>query len=251
MQDLGYTISTTVTGAIASLVAYLPRFLGGLVILLIGLVVASLLKEVVERLFRYLNLDRWLGGKSYGRLVQIGDWPTILAEVVRWSVVILFLIPAVDAWGLPQVTSVLNELLLYIPNVFVAVIVGYVGLALANLASQVVRTAAVDMGSTGADLLSSVARYAIVFFTALVVLNQLGVAQDLVRILFTGIVAMLALAGGLAFGLGGQEKARRSLEGLNQKIKEEKPKIEAQLRRQASSQPRNGNRGGATRRGRR
>lgn len=235
MQDLGYTVSNTVTGAVATLIAYLPRFFGGLVILLVGLVVASVLKTVVEKLFRYLNLDKWFGRANLGRLVQVGDWPSILAEVVRWAVVILFLIPAVDAWGLPQVTNVLNELLLYIPNVFVAVIVGFVGLVLANLAAQVVRTAAEGMGSTGADLLSTVARYAIVFFTALVVLNQLGVAQDLIRILFTGIVAMLALAGGLAFGFGGQERAKRTLDGLNQKIKEERPRIEERLRQASQS----------------
>ena len=85
------------------------------------------------------------------------------------------------------------------------------GLVFANLVFDIVRHASRGLGSASSNLLGTVARYAIVFFTTLVVLNQLGVAADLIRILFTGIVAMLALAGGLAFGLGGQESARKAV----------------------------------------
>lgn len=209
MPNIGITIAATVTAALVSILAYLPKFLGGLVILLVGVVIASLLRSLVEKLFKYVQIEKLFESIGLGKAADIRPWPSILAEVVRWTVIVLFLIPAVEAWGLPKVTEVLNEVILYIPNVIVAAVVGYVGLAVAGLIHDVVKNAARSMGSSSANFLANVAKVALIFFTTLVVLNQLGVAADLVRILFTGIVAMVALAGGLSFGLGGQEAAKK------------------------------------------
>jgi len=93
-----------------------------------------------------------------------------------------------------------------------------VGILASNLTADLVRHSVKTMGSTASNSLAVFTRGTIVFFTVLVVLNQLGVAQDLVRILFTGIVVMLALAGGLAFGLGGKDVARELLEELKRKL---------------------------------
>jgi hypothetical protein len=69
-----------------------------------------------------------------------------------------------------------------------------------------------------AGTLSAFAKSTIIFFTVLVMMNQLGVAQDLIRIFFTGLVAMVAIAGGLAFGLGGKDTAKEILENLRKKL---------------------------------
>lgn len=218
MEVIGSTITTIITTSLAGLGSYLPQFLAGLTLLLIGLVVAALLKEVLIRFLHFIKVEDWFGDVTNwfnqirsDKAVKGKVWPTLLGELVRWTVVILFLVPAAEAWGLPRVTELLNQFLFYIPNVFVAVVAGFVGLVFANLVFDIVRHASRGLGSTSSNFLGTIARYAIIFFTALVVLNQLGVAADLVRILFTGIVAMLALAGGLAFGLGGQEAARKAV----------------------------------------
>lgn len=225
MEALGNTITTIVVNSLASLGSYLPQFLAGLILLLIGLGFAAILKEAVIRVLTLLKVDEWIGGVTgwfdqirSDRTVRGKVWFNILAELVRWTVVILFLVPAAEAWGLPRVTDLLNQFLLYVPNVFVAVVIGFIGLVVANLVSDIVRHASKGLGGTSSNLLSSTARYALFFFTALVVLNQLGIAADLVRILFTGIVAMLAVAGGLAFGLGGQEWAKRVLAELQKRV---------------------------------
>lgn len=225
MEAIGVTISTIVANSLARLGDYLPQFLGGLVLLLIGLSVAALLKELVIRFLAFLRVDEWFGSVTdwYSKIrsdksLRGKVWPNILAELVRWTVVILFLVPAAEAWGLPKVTELLNQFLLYVPNVFVAVVIGFIGLVVANLVSEIVRHASRSLGGTSSNLLAQTARYALFFFTALVVLNQLGVAADLVRILFTGIVAMLAIAGGLAFGLGGQEAARKALGEFQKRV---------------------------------
>lgn len=226
MENVGLTIADVVLNAFSRLVGYLPQFLGGLIVLLVGLLVATLLRSGVAKFFELLRVDQWFSNvskwfaqddkalKDAGRKL----WPDLLAELVRWTVVILFLIPAAEAWGLPRITEVLNQFLLYIPNVFVAVVVGFVGFGVAGLVHDIVRHASRNLGSNSANLLATIARFALVFFTALVALNQLGVASDLIRILFTGIVAMLAIAGGLAFGLGGQTAAKDAIGGLRKRV---------------------------------
>jgi small-conductance mechanosensitive channel len=101
----------------------------------------------------------------------------------------------------------------------VAAIIGIVGFALANLASDIIMGSTRGISPEVATLMSSVTRWAIIIFVVLAVLTQLGVASDLIRILFTGFVAMVALAGGIAFGLGGQDTARTVLETLRKKLK--------------------------------
>lgn len=225
MEAITVTIATILSNSLATVGGYLPQFLAGLILLLIGLAVAALLKEVVLRALSFLRVEDWFGNvTSWFRSIRSQGvargkvWSRLLAELVRWTVVILFLVPAAEAWGLPGVTRLLNNFLLYVPNVFVAVVVGFVGLVIANLVSEIVKNASAGLGSTSSNLLGTVARYALVLFTALVVLNQLGIAADLIRILFTGIVAMLAIAGGIAFGLGGQEGAKRFLEDLRKRV---------------------------------
>lgn len=225
MEAIGTTVTTILAGLLASLGRYLPQFLAGLILLLIGLAVAALLKEIVLRALSFLRVEDWFGSvTSWFRSIKSTSagrgkaWSNLLGELVRWTIVILFLVPAAEAWGLPKVTDLLNQFLLYVPNVFVAIVIGFVGLVVANLVSEIVKNASHGLGSSSSNLLSTVAKYALVLFTALVVLNQLGIAADLVRILFTGIVAMMALSGGIAFGLGGQESAKKVLEDLRRRV---------------------------------
>lgn len=222
----GITSSQVISGNILnSLGNYLPQFIAGLTLLLVGLVLAMILKELILRFLVFLkvedlfgNISRWLNKMKAGQSAERGIWPKLVAELVRWTVIILFLAPVTQIWGLPKAADLLNQLLLYIPNVFVAIVIALVGVAVANLVSEIVVNAGKNLGSAPAKLLGTTARYALIFFTVLVVLNQLGVAADLIRILFTGIVAMMALAGGLAFGLGGRSTASKVLAEFEKKI---------------------------------
>ena len=117
-------------------------------------------------------------------------------------------------------TTILNSLLLYLQNVIVSVVIALVGYIVSNLAHDIVLQSIKQVQKKVSLTIAMLAKYVILVFTGLVVLNQLGVAQDLIKILFTGIVTMLALAGGLAFGLGGQTAAKELLEDLKKKFKE-------------------------------
>lgn len=212
------TVNPVVTSFAKSSTMYLPNLLGGLLILAIGLVLSQIVRKVLVSLFDFFKLGILIGKTKFAREREVKIWEDIVVELVSWSTVILFLIPAAEVWGLAQVTVVLRQLLFYIPNVLVAVVIGFIGVIFANLAADIVRQGVRSMGAASANALSELGRYAILFFTVLIVLNQLGIAQDLIRILFTGIVAMIAIAGGLAFGLGGKDLAKDLLDELRKKL---------------------------------
>lgn len=199
-------------------VDFLPDFFGGLIVLILGFILANIIRRLLKTLFAFFRIDNLLQKTKVISKDDVKLWEDILAEIARWTVIILFLVPALEAWRLSQATQVINQVLFYIPNVIIAVIIGFVGMIVANLITNLVHHSTKSIGEASANTLAVFAKSAIIFFTALIILNQVGVAQDLVRIIFTGIVVMLALAGGLAFGLGGKELAHDLLEQLRKKI---------------------------------
>lgn len=212
------TIVTSLNQSVSTVIGFLPSLLAGLIIILLGIILGSLVKRLVVSLLTALRVETYL--KKYG--ISEGKeitWTVILSEIARWAVIILFLVPTADVWSLPQITTILNTFLLYLPNVFVAAIIGLVGLVLARIASDLIAASTKGLSPDASRTIASSTRVAITVFVLLAVLNQLGVAQDLIRILFTGFVAMIALAGGIAFGLGGKDVARTLLESLRRKTK--------------------------------
>ena len=211
-------INTVLTQFWRKLAIFLPDFFIGILVLFVGLIAASILKKIIISLFNFFKIDFII---SKSKLLQKGEikiWEQIIAEIIRWTVIILFLIPTLEIWGLSKATQVLNQFLFYTPNVIIAVIVLFVGIVVANLVADLVRHSIASFSSKSAVTVSFIAKSTVLFFTFLIVLNQLGVAQDLIRILFTGIVAMLAIAGGLAFGLGGKDLARELLDELKKSL---------------------------------
>lgn len=217
--NVGDSLIGSIRESFYAAAAFLPNFLAGLVILLIGIIVGSIVKRLVLTLFERLHLESYLHKYGIPEGKKEYSWANVFSEVARWFVIIIFLIPTADVWGLPQITTVLNTFLLYLPNVFVAAIIGIVGFALAKLTSDIVMGSARGVSPEVANLMASITRWAITVFVILAVLTQLGVAADLIRILFTGFVAMVALAGGIAFGLGGQGTAQTILEAIRRKLK--------------------------------
>lgn len=218
-NSIGDTLLDSIREGFYSAASFLPNFLTGLIILLIGIIVGSIVKRLVKGIFDRFNLESYLHKYGVPEGKKEYSWANIFGEVARWFVIIIFLVPTADVWGLPQIIVVLNSFLLYLPNVFVAAIIGVVGFAFANIAHDVVLGASRGISPDASRLIASITRWSIIVFIILAVLSQLGVAADLIRILFTGFVAMVAIAGGIAFGLGGQDTARAILEALRRKLK--------------------------------
>jgi hypothetical protein len=213
------TLMDSLNQGLYAAVSFLPNLIIGIIILLIGIVVASFVKQLVIKFLDAIHFNRYLEKYHVPSADKGFGWMEIIAEIVRWFVIVLFLIPTAEIWQLPQFAIILNSFLLYLPNVFVAAIIAVVGLVFAKLTADVVAASTKGYSKDVSRAASSTVRIAITIFVILAVLNQLGVAQNLIMILFTGFVAMIALAGGIAFGLGGRDFAKSLLDKLQRKLK--------------------------------
>ena len=207
---LGNTFETTAT----TIANFLPRFISGLIVLILGIILASFLKQIILQLFKFIKLESLLRKYGVPESREGLNWSNILAELIRWFVIILFLVPTAEVWGLGQFVEVLNGLLAFLPNVIIAVLLILVGFVIARLVHDVLRASLHGLSAETARNIARAGKWAVLVFVFLVVLNQLGIASDLIRILFAGVVAMIALAGGLAFGLGGRDSATELLEKI-------------------------------------
>lgn len=218
INDVGQALFSAVNAGLLAVGGFVPKFVGGLIVLLVGLIVASVLHRVVIEVLNALKAEQLL--RRYGVPEAKGQlsWSNLVAELVRWFVIVLFILPAADIWGLTQVTTILNQVLLYIPKVLVATIIALVGFVFAKLAHDTILASFHGISSDTANTVAKIASWGIIGFVVLAVLDQLGVAPELMRILVTGFVAMIVLAGGIAFGLGGQSVARDILEDLKKKL---------------------------------
>jgi hypothetical protein len=214
MNNVNNVLGNTINNTLATIGAFLPRFISGLIVLILGIIIASFLKQIILQLFKFIKLEAML--KKYGvpETKEGVNWSNILAELIRWFVIILFLVPTAEVWGLGKFVEVLNGLLAFIPNVIIAVLLLLVGFVIARLVYDVLRASLHGLSPESARNVARAGKWAVLVFVFLVVLNQLGIASDLIRILFGGIVAMIALAGGLAFGLGGKDTAAEILEKI-------------------------------------
>jgi hypothetical protein len=215
VQSWGQAILGALANALNLLLTFIPKFLGFLVILLVGWIIASLLSKAVIFLLRKVGFDRLSNRIGLSRMEQnMGvrlDTAGILGKVVFWFIFLIFLVPAVDALGLTAVSGVLNSLVAYIPNVFVAILVLFLGTLAATFVADIVRGASATARIGSPTVFAAIARWAIIGFAALIALEQLQIAPALITVLFTAIAGAVAIAFGLAFGLGGQETARRWL----------------------------------------
>lgn len=158
------------------------------------------------------------------------DPAQIVAGLVKWMVRIVVLLVAFDTLGLPAVSDVLRQLLLWLPNLIVALVILFIAGLLANALADIVRASTSDAGFSNPNFLANVARTAVWAFGIVVAVNQLGIAQALINTLFMGFVGALALATGLAFGLGGRDRAAETLDNWYNRAHEVKPKAERAAR---------------------
>jgi len=202
----------------ATIVLFLPKLVLALVVFLIGVLIANILKSAVVRLVKVLKVDELLAKfelkEAFAKMGVKLDAAQFLGWLVKWFILIFALIAAADVLAWDQITLFLNQVVTYLPNVIIAVIILLVGTILANFVYGIVKSTVTAANIKSAGFLAGIAKWAIIVFSFMAALVQLGIAESLIQVLFTGFVAMLALAGGLAFGLGGREHASQLLERL-------------------------------------
>jgi len=206
-------------------VNFLPKFVGAVLIFVIGWIVAVFIGKLIHKVVKYLWVDRLLQKAKVKEAIESTgikvDIAFALGQIAKWFLIFVFLTAATDVMGWNEVTLFLRKFVGYLPNVIIAVIIFTLGLMFAKWVQDVVKRSIRAYKLFSPELVAAIAKWAIIIFSLLAALIQLKVAPDLLQTLFTGIVAMLALAGGLAFGLGGKDHAHSLLERMKKDVKPE------------------------------
>jgi hypothetical protein len=199
-------------------IAWLPNLIGAVLVFVVGLIVAAGLGSLVEKVVAALKVDallRRLGVEEYTQRANMElNAGHFIGQLVYWFMLLAFLLAASDILGFFALSSFLRDVLLYLPNVVIAVLVMLASLVIANLARGLVRASVMTAKLHAAKFLGAAAWWAVIVFGGLVALVQLGIAVAIINTLITGLIAMMALAGGLAFGLGGKDYAAHLMQKL-------------------------------------
>ncbi|HBT81603.1 hypothetical protein A2757_03105 [Candidatus Giovannonibacteria bacterium RIFCSPHIGHO2_01_FULL_48_47] len=223
VQTWGDVLVVSFQNLWSGVVGFVPRLIVAIIVFVIGWVIAMALGKVIAQIIRAAKVDKALQSigleEPLSRAGMRLDAGAFIGGLVKWFFIIVFLAATVEVLGLSQVTVFLQEVvLLYLPNVFVAALILVVAALIADAVSRLVSGTAKAASLPSAGFFGGVSKWAIWVFAILAALYQLGIAGPMVQTLFTGVVAALALALGLAFGLGGKETAARYLDRLRSDI---------------------------------
>lgn len=205
-------------------IGFLPNLLGAIIIFIIGWLIAVVLAKLAAQVIRVLRVDRILGKMGFKRSLERAnlklDSGKFIGELVKWFFIIVFLMAATDILNLPQVTDFLKRILFYIPHLIVAVLILLAAVLIANFLQKLVKASVEAADLKGSNFLGTVTKWAVLVFGILAALLQLGIVPALIQTIFTGFVAALAIAVGLAFGLGGKDLASQVLSKLKRDVSE-------------------------------
>ena len=211
VQDWGDAVMVSATEALQNFLGFLPALIGAILILVIGWFLAGLLAGLVERGLKMVGFERAANTTGINTFIERSgsEWTAsaIVAEIIKWFIRLNAIQAAASILGLNQISSIINAILLWLPNLVVAIAIIVIGALIARFVGGLVRGSTGQMGFSNSELLGSVAYYAILAFAVVAAVNQLGIAPTVVNTLFIGLVAVVVLSVGLAFGLGGQQTA--------------------------------------------
>lgn len=224
-------VMLSITAALVTFLSFLPAIIGAIIILVVGWIIAGFLGTLVTKVLEKIGFEKAAvrtGVSDFMSRAGVRDARAsrVIGELVKWFIRLLFLEAAAEAVHLTAVTQILNQIVLFIPNLIVALVVLMIGALIARFVGDMVRGSAAEMGFSSPNLLASIARVAIMVFAVIIAVNQIGIAATLINTLFGGFVFALALALGLAFGLGGRDTAAQMWRRWYERGRELAPRLE-------------------------
>jgi hypothetical protein len=229
VRDITEALLASFAAALALFLGAIPKIIGFLVIWIVGWIIASALAGAVAAILRAVRFNDLAERSGLSGFIQnMGmrtDAAGMIATLAKWFVRLIVLVVAFDALGLPAVSQVLQQLLLWLPNLVVALIVLVIAGLAANALSSLVRGATAEAGLGSPELLANIAKVAVWAFAIVVAVNQIGIARELVNTLFMATVGALALALGLSFGLGGRDTAAEIVRNWYTRSQQAAPKV--------------------------
>src|SRR5680860_290373 len=205
-----------------SFILFIPTMIGGLIVFFVGVIIGNGIAQLVEKLIDLLKIDPILEKVGFKQLTDKAgirlDAGFFVGQIVKWLIIFSFLVAACNIWNLSAVGDFIKSIVNYLPNVLVAIIILLAAIVLGEYFAKFVRASVAGAGLKYQSFLGVVSRWIFIIFGLIAALSQLQVAPYIINTSFTGIVAMMAISGGLAFGLGGKELASELLAKLKEDL---------------------------------
>lgn len=204
---------------------FLPNFFASMLILGIGIFLGLVLKGISARVFRAIGIDKVMERSGTAELLTKGgikdSVSVLLSKLVGWITIIIFLIISFRTLETPAVENLLEKFVLYLPNIFVSLIIIVLGYLLSNFLGRTVLIASVNAGLKVSGILARFVKLTVFLLAATMALEQLGIGRETVIIAFAIIFGGIVLALAIAFGFGGRDIAKEYIE---KKLREEDKK---------------------------
>ena len=224
IDNIAYSTVSALANLWYAFVNFMPSFIGAIIIFFVGLIIAAGIAELVERIIDAVKVDRILEKMGFKKFTDKAgvklDAGFFVAQLTKWLIILAFLSATLDYLRLSSFAEFLNKVIAYIPNVIVAVLILLVTALLADFVGRLIKASAKGTGMRLYQMTSAFARWAIYIVGFLTAIEKLGVPTMYLATIFTGLIAMLAIAGGIAFVIGGKEFAKDTLDILRGEIKE-------------------------------
>jgi hypothetical protein len=207
---------------ITGLVSVIVTLIIALIVLIVGWLIAIGIGSLVSQILNLIKLNEYFqkaGWKGALEKAEIKlDAAAFIGMIFKWIVFIIVLMIVAEILGLTQFAGLLGGVLGYLPNVIVAVFLFVAAVIIAEIVEKVVRVTVEGTKVGHGAVAGAIVKWSIWVFAILAILEQLGIAENLIQTLYTGVIAFLVIAFGVAFGLGGKDVAAEILKDLKQKF---------------------------------
>jgi hypothetical protein len=208
-------------GVWESLIHFLPKLLSAFAIFLVGVIVAIIFRFIFAGVLRIFGVDRFLEKSGTSEVMRKGGLKNpasvLIARFLAWVIVVIFAIISMRVLDVITVRKLLEDLLLYLPNVFTGVLVLLFGYLLSNFIGRAILISSVNAGIRAAGLIGRFVKYVIFALAVTMAIEQLGIGSNTATLAFAIVLGGIVLALALAFGLGGRDMAKEYLENLMKK----------------------------------
>lgn len=227
MNNIWYTWGEVFNASLQELwwgfIQFAPRLIIAIILFIIGWIVSSIIAKAFEQVFKAMNVDKLFSKAGASEVMRKAGLSLntgyFIGQIMRWFVLIIFIMPSLALVGLSSIGDFLKEDVLgFLPRVIVAALVLIIGTIVSDALSRVILAGSKSMSISSAHMLASIAKYAVWVFAFIVAFEQLGINSSYMQIVFTGIIAMLSLGGAIAIGLGAKDHASRFISKITEEV---------------------------------
>ena len=222
-MDWNVIVVEPVKAMLVRAATFLPTLIGIIVILIVGWIIAAVLKNVVVKLLKMIQFDAASEKSGLADVLRKGGIKNTLSELIGglsyWVIMLLVFMAALNALGMTVVAGLLDKVILYIPNVIAAIFIISLGIFFASVIGSIVMTTCMNAGMKQAKLMSQVTQTVIIIFAAIMTLEQLNIATTILNTTITVVLGAIGLAFALAVGLGSKDIAGKLMHDLVEQLK--------------------------------